>query len=122
MTAHAQHLLDQVHEAGGRLLMNGEKLRVEAPAPLPDELVAQLKAAKPELIDMLARREPEPDTRPGANVVLLAVPPGCPEQWVQGVADLLAMARPAAWSEEGWAALREDSYRFIRNHTSTCSP
>ena len=48
-------------------------------------------------------------------MVLLAVPPGVPEQWVQGVADLLAMTRPAAWSEEQWAILREDAFAFLRD-------
>ena len=114
MTAHLQTLLDQVHEAGGRLLMNGDKLRVEAPAPLPDDLVEQLKAAKPALIDMLT--EGEPDARTGANVVLLAVPDGVPEQWAQGVADLLSRVRPAAWSEDRWTALREDAFAFLRDH------
>ncbi len=121
MTAHAQHLLDQVHEAGGRLLMNGDKLRVEAPAPLPDELVERLKTAKPDLIDMLARREPEADARPGANVVLLSVPPGVPDAWAQGVADLLAMGRPAPWPENRWAELREDAFAFLRDHGADAS-
>ena len=116
MTAHLQTLLDQVHEAGGRLLMNGDKLRVEAPAPLPDELVEQLKTAKPALIDMLGQREPEVDARPGASIVLLAVPPGVPDAWVQGVAELLAMSRPGAWPEDRWTALREDAFAFLRDH------
>ncbi len=50
-----------------------------------------------------------------AIVVLLHVPPGVPEAWVQGVADLLAMARPASCPAARWETLREDSYRFLRD-------
>ena len=116
MTAHLHNLLDQVHEAGGRLLMNGDKLRVEAPAPLPDELVEQLKAAKPALLNLLTKVEPEVDARPGASIVLLVTPDGVPPAWTQGVCDLLAVARPAGWPESQWAALREDGFTFLRDH------
>ncbi len=50
-----------------------------------------------------------------ARVVLLAVPPGVPETWTQGVADLLAMACPASCPEARWNVLREDSYSFLRD-------
>ena len=53
-----------------------------------------------------------------ARVVLLAVPPGVPEAWVQGVADLLAMARPASCPDARWQTLREDAYTFLRDHAA----
>ncbi len=53
--------------------------------------------------------------RPVARVVLLHCPPGVPGAWVQGVADLLAMACPASCPAERWQTLREDSYRFLRD-------
>ncbi len=115
MTAHVHDLLDRVHQAGARLSLNGDKLRVTATVELPDDLVEELRAAKSTLIDMLAGREPETDTRPGANVGLLSVPPGCPTGWCQGVADLLAMSRPGAWPEDRWTALREDAFTFLRD-------
>ena len=49
---------------------------------------------------------------------MLAVPPGMPGAWVQGVADLLAMTRPAAGPAERWKALREDAYHFLRDHAA----
>ena len=52
------------------------------------------------------------------KIVLLHCPPGAPETWVQGVADLLAMARPAACPEPKWQALREDAYTFLRDHAA----
>ena len=52
------------------------------------------------------------------KIVLLAVPPGVPETWTQGVADLLAMPCPASCPDARWQALREDSYAFLRDHAA----
>ena len=49
----------------------------------------------------------------GPKAVLIQTPSGAPELWVQGVADLLAMARPASYPAKGWAAVREDAGRFL---------
>ena len=54
VTGHVQILVDHLHAAGGSLSLEDGQLFVEAPAPLPDELVQQLRAAKPELIAELA--------------------------------------------------------------------
>ena len=43
------------------------------------------------------------------------VPPGVPETWTQGVADLLAMARPTSCPAERWRILREDAFYFLRD-------
>ena len=65
---------------------------------------------------------PQGETRGAAaastKIVLLAVPPGVAETWVQGVADLLAMSRPASCPAGRWQALREDSYTFLRDHAA----
>ena len=114
MTALAQDLIARLKAAGGRLSLEDGQVFIEAPAPLPGGLVEQLRAAKPALVSMLTAAEP--DARPGANVVLLAVPPGVPEDWAQGVCDLLAMVRPAAWPEAHWCQLREDAFAFLRDH------
>jgi hypothetical protein len=58
MTAHAIDLLFQVEAAGGSLLPNGAKLSVRAPKPLPDELVDQIRRAKPELLALLTWSSP----------------------------------------------------------------
>ena len=49
----------------------------------------------------------------GSRAVLIQAPSGAPELWVQGVADLLAMARPESYPAEGWAVVREDAGRFL---------
>ena len=55
---------------------------------------------------------------PVARVVLLHCPSGVPEAWTQGVADLLAMPCPASCPEARWNVVREDAYRFLRDHAA----
>ena len=102
----ATDLIRIVEQAGGHLEPDGDGLVVEAPEPLPEPIMLELRAHKAEVIDFL--------TRPIARVVLLHCPPGVPEARVQGVADLLAMACPASYPAERWNILREDAYRFLR--------
>ncbi len=84
----AVELIRAVERAGGHLEPDGDGLVVEAPEPLPEPIMTDLRAHKAEVIDFL--------TRPVAKVVLLHCPPGVPETWTQGMADLLAMACPAS--------------------------
>ncbi len=73
-------------------------------------------------INELNEKSPQGETWGAAaastKIVLLHCPPGVPEAWVRGVADLLAMARPASCPPERWKALREDSYAFLRDHAA----
>ncbi len=48
------------------------------------------------------------------RAVLLSVPDGVPEAWVQGVADLMVMPPHPAWTEDGWKTLQGDALRFIQ--------
>ena len=106
----AVDLIRTVERAGGHLEPDGDGLVVEAPEPLPEPIMTELRAHKAEVIDFL--------TRPVARVALLHCPPGVPEAWTQGVADLLAMARPASCPDAKWQALREDAYHFLQDHTA----
>ncbi len=72
----AAELIRTVEQAGGHLEPDGDGLVVEAPKPLPESIMTELRAHKAEVIDFL--------TRPVARVVLLHCPPGVPEVWVQG--------------------------------------
>ena len=113
MTTPLPNLVERVRAAGGHLALDNGEIYVETPYPLPAELIEQLRGSKAALINLLTKHEA--DAQPVSNVVLLAVPPGCPETWVQGVCDLLAMPRPAAWPEDRWTLLREDAFAFLRD-------
>ncbi len=106
----AADLIRTVEQAGGHLEPDGDGLVVEAPKPLPEPIMARLREHKAEVIDFL--------TRPVARVVLLHCPPGVPDAWTQGVADLLAVARPASCSAARWNILREDAYALLRDHAA----
>ena len=103
----AADLIRAVEQAGGHLEPDGDGLVIEAPERLPEPIMTELRKHKLEVIDFLMR--------PVARVVLLAVPPGVPETWTQGVADLLAMPCPASCPPERWNVVREDAYRFLRD-------
>ena len=107
---HATELIRAVEQAGGRLELHDHGLVVEAPEPLPEPIMTELRAHKAEVINFL--------TRPIARVVLLHCPPGVPAAWTQGVADLLAMACPASCTAARWEGLREDAYHFLRDHAA----
>ncbi len=106
----AAELIRTVEQAGGHLEPDGDGLVVEAPEPLPEPIMTELRAHKGEVIEFL--------NRPVARVVLLHCPLGVPEASVQGVADLLAMPCPASCPEARWEALREDAYNVLRDWAS----
>ena len=54
-------------------------------------------------------RSPRP-----TRAVLLAVPEGAPDEWVQGVADLLAAAPHPAWTDKTWKTLQDDALAFLQ--------
>ena len=85
----------------------GDDLVIEAPEPLPEPIMVELRQHKAEVINFL--------NWPVARVILLHCPPNVPEEWGQGICDLLAMACPASCPEARWNVLREDSYTFLRD-------
>lgn len=46
-------LIEQVHAAGGRIEAKGATLKLAAPKPLPDALMAELRLHKPDLLAYL---------------------------------------------------------------------
>jgi hypothetical protein len=63
MSAAAIDMLAAVRALGGEVkLADSGRLKVIAPAPLPNQLIEQLREAKPDLLTLLA--PPEPQTEP----------------------------------------------------------
>jgi hypothetical protein len=51
-------LIAAVHAAGGSIVRRGNEIKLTAAAALPDDLMAQIRARKPELIAHLAEDRP----------------------------------------------------------------
>ena len=51
---------------------------------------------------------------PSRHVTLMAVPPGVPLEWAEGVVKLLTMPAPAPFSDDRWQALQDDAHNFLR--------
>ena len=54
----AAPVIEAVRRAGGRILVRGGHLRLSAPAPLPDTLIAQVRQHKAEILDVLRTAAP----------------------------------------------------------------
>ena len=50
----ARKLVQDVQSAGGTIVAAGDKLKLSAPAPLPDRLIDELRLHKAEVIGLLA--------------------------------------------------------------------
>ena len=55
---------------------------------------------------------------PGRHVTLMAVPPGVPLEWAEGVVKLLAMPAPGSFSDDRWRTLQDDAFAFLRDWTA----
>lgn len=118
-------LLAAVRAAGGNLALDGDRLRVTAPAPLPDPLVEALRASKSELLALL-RGAVANDARPaGAEpVVPVEADPDeraaivehdgkVPEPWASGFARLAAMRPPSGIARARWLRMLDDAGAFL---------
>jgi TubC N-terminal docking domain len=107
-------LIEAVQRAGGAITLRGDRLRLSAPDPLPDNLLQKLRAHKAEVIDHLRQaRAPKPAqhatdglSHGAAHSVELA-------SWVAGVARLATMAPPRTYPAHAWQQLITDAERFL---------
>ena len=107
MSAAAFDALSAARAAGVKIILNGDALILEASPKLPPNVVAQLKAAKPELLRILAGRK-------AAKATIEAnPPPDCSgERWAKALHGLQYFVR-TGWGDQaallGWTA--EELYR-----------
>ena len=93
MSALAVDVLTAIYAAGGTVRIAGEdRLKVSAPAPLPNALMDRLRAVKPDV-----------------NSLLSAVP----ADWIAGVASLDAESPPPPVRPEHWSAFVSAAKRFL---------
>ncbi len=102
----AADLVREVQSAGGDLVpLDNGRIRITAPEPLPEHLMARLRERKPEVINFLAYREGradgwDPETTQLIEWFMQTPPPAQPFELCKGV----VIAIPALW----WASLRQD--------------
>jgi len=93
MSALAIDVLTAIYTSGGTVKIAGEdRLKVTAPAPLPDALIDRLRAVKPDVRSLLS---------------------AVPADWITGVARLDPESPPTAIRPEHWSRFVDAAKRFL---------
>jgi TubC N-terminal docking domain len=108
-------LIEAVQRAGGAIALQGGRLRLSAPEPLPESLLQELRVHKAEVIDHLQHaRESELGEHAAEQIRKGAAPPvAMVAAWAAGVARLHSTAAPRGYPEHVWRQLIVDAERFL---------
>jgi hypothetical protein len=116
MTAVAVNMLAALRAAGGEVkLASPGRLKVVATTPLPDELIEQLRAAKPDLLVLLSKTRAA-DTWPDEQEERAAIiehDGGVPHAWAEALARLDPAKPPAEIPPPRWLKFINDCGRFF---------
>lgn len=93
--------------------MRGEHLRLSAPAPLPDMLVAEVRQHKAELLDLLRAGGAEPAERQRRGASTVRTVEAGAGGWRRGVERLGSMSLPRGYPERAWTELLVDAEHFL---------
>jgi hypothetical protein len=118
MTALAVDALAAVRAAGGDVkLVSPKRLKVIAPAPLPDYLVDRLRTAKPELLALLSSITPPTTEIWGEaeeeRAAIAEYDGGAPRSWAVAFARLDPARPPADVQSKRWVQFIDDCGRFL---------
>ena len=108
----AAPLIEAVRRAGGRILVRGGHLRLSAPAPLPDTLIAQVRQHKAEILDVLGTAAPATSQRQRP----CASPRHCGNHHRALAARRCAAqldVTASSYPERAWTQLLADAERFL---------
>src|SRR5918996_94165 len=94
-------LIQAVQRAGGAIRLHGDRLRLSAPEPLPENLLQELRTRKAEVIDHLQRARHSRLGQAAASLANRTAPP-VEAAWVAGVARLRATPPPRGYPEHAW--------------------
>jgi hypothetical protein len=108
-------LIEAVQRAGGTITLQGDRLRLSAPEPLPENILLELRVHKADVIAYLQRARPSGlgpspaatlETRSASLIEVVAT-------WAAGVARLAAMTPHPNYPQHAWQQLIVDAERFI---------
>jgi hypothetical protein len=108
-------LIEAVQRAGGAITLQGDRLRLSAPEPLPENLVQELRSHKTEVIEHLRDARQSGLRQPAAKAIANRTAPALEvvADWVAGVVRLTAMPPPRTYPEHAWQQLIVDAERFL---------
>jgi hypothetical protein len=109
----AAPLIDAVRRAGGTIVIRGERLRLSAPTPLPDTLVADLRQHKLEILDLLRSGKTGEARRQPAGGSPAPIAEASFATWTRGRERLNSMQHPRSYPERAWSELLTDAERFL---------
>jgi hypothetical protein len=115
MTVAAVDMLAALRAAGGDVkLTTPGRLKVVAPTRLPDELIEQLRAAKPDLLRLLRETQPVDWTDlHDERAAIAEYDGGAPRAWAEALARLDPASPPADISPRRWLRFIDDCGRFL---------
>src|ERR687895_95552 len=92
-------LIEAVQRAGGAITLLGNRLRLSAPKPLPEDLLQELRTHKPEVIHHLQHSRQSKFGQGGAETLRNrpSLPVEVVADWADGVARLAAMPPPRTY-------------------------
>lgn len=108
-------LIEAVQRAGGAITLQGERLRLSAPEPLPENLLQELRTHKAEVIEHLQHARPPDLGQPAAEAITNRTAPAVEvvADWVAGVVRLGTMPPPRTYPAHAWQQLIVDAERFL---------
>jgi TubC N-terminal docking domain len=109
-------LIEAVERAGGAIALRGDRLRLSAPQPLPQNLLDELQAHKAEVIDHLQQARWPKLAQPATDALTQCTIPSVEvASWIAGVARLTTMPPPRAYPAHAWQQLFTDAEQFLDN-------
>jgi hypothetical protein len=107
-------LIEAVRRAGGAIALQGDRLRLSAPEPLPANLLQKLRAHKAEVIDHLQHAGQPKLGQPATDALShCTVTPVELASWAAGVARLATMSPPRGYPQHAWQQLIVDADQFL---------
>ena len=111
MTTAALDLLQAVAATGGVIRLEGDRLRLSAPQPLPDELRAHLRQHRAEIVALLSAAEPANNMPPEGPAVCNVA--GLPREISEGVHAILSAERAQGIPPQRWPRVQGDAARLV---------